>query len=190
MGGVSGWVGKPILVLSFSSSLTIQKDELYFGLFNDKDHHGILGIIISGGVRAEKSVEIYYGVGLSKVCRIASLPDSRVGHTMNGLVICGGLHTPDNCISFSKGKWTFTHILKKGRISHTSWVTKVGTFLIGGIMDNNVDSANTSELITQPVDNDDSGLYPLQDFSMYYEKYCMLCIHTFHLGMPALYLTP
>ena len=83
-------------------------------------------------------------------CYIPPLPDTRISHSMDGDILCGGLwvHNPDvqtTCMKFSaeEGSWTYSHTLQEKRVGHSSWVTGDGLVLMGGWM-----SPTTSEILS------------------------------------------
>ena len=92
------------------------------------------GIILSGGYGAHTSVEVFVpSTGLS--CSLPALPDERYEHTMDSLLICGGIYTSTaatTCLSFTSGQWITSHTLVEKRADHTSWQTEQGLVLMGG----------------------------------------------------------
>ena len=83
----------------------------------------------------------------SQGCLLPSLPDSRWGHTMDSLEICGGgyfTNTTTTCITFTSGQWVTSHALAEMRGGHTSWSKDAGMILLGGGY-----SGNTAEIISQ-----------------------------------------
>jgi len=98
---------------------------------------------MSGGNGASYSVEVFVpSTGLS--CSFPTLLDQRTGHTMDGLLICGGSYTSNRhtCLSFISGQWVISHTLVEERYLHTSWQTEQGLVLMGGII-----SPDTSEIV-------------------------------------------
>merc|ERR1739838_720789 len=91
------------------------------------------GIIISGGGSASNTVEVFIpGSGLG--CTLPDLPNDRFGHSMDGLVLCGGGYSNigTNCLSFTSGQWNTSHTLLHSRYCHSSWMSEEGLVLIGG----------------------------------------------------------
>jgi len=91
------------------------------------------GILLSGGdgSGAQKSVEVYVpSTGMS--CMLPPMPDARVYHSMNGLVVCGGTYVRDSCVSMVSGQWETSHALESQRNSHVSWVVGEELLLMGG----------------------------------------------------------
>merc|ERR1719500_2041994 len=54
-------------------------------------------------------------------CMFPPMPDARVYHSMNGLVVCGGTYVRDSCVSMASGQWGTSHALESQRNSHVSW---------------------------------------------------------------------
>ena len=104
------------------------------------------GIVISGGVGRDTSVELFNPLDDKQGCLLPSLPDERRYHTMDSLVICGGSFTTTTCITFTSGQWVTSHALTEQRYDHTSWSTDAGILLMGGSY-----SGRTTELISQGV---------------------------------------
>ena len=82
------------------------------------------------------------------------LPDipehPRVGHTLTGNVICGGLYpgTSDNCLELkSDGSGWHNYItpLTEYRMAHSSWNSPEGIVLLGGYGN----PSSTAELVTR-----------------------------------------
>jgi len=99
-----------------------------------------LGILISGGIDAEKSVEVF---SPDYQCVLPSLPDKRSHHTSNNMTLCGGI----TCITFSSGKWVTSHALAEPRNVHTSWNIKEEGKII--LMGGGYNGGNTTETITE-----------------------------------------
>ena len=110
----------------------------------------LLAVLISGGVGTnKKSAEIYIPVTNSS-CSLPELPNRRFFSTQSGDLLCGGgsdknslPNTREYCITWSLNAWSKSHIsLLHKRYGHSSWVTRSGTYLIGG-----THSPRTSELV-------------------------------------------
>ena len=92
---------------------------------------------------------------------IFSLPlvDSRIGHTQNENLICGGgLFSVSNasaasCIMWNSksGLWAHSHTLTDIRHYHMSWASSSGVLLLGGEKEelNGWDPVDTTELVTE-----------------------------------------
>ena len=96
----------------------------------------IPGLVVAGGGgdgRAYTSVEVFIPP-TEQSCSLPSLPNMRVDHTMNGLLICGGGDIVFNkdCMEFSSGNWTTRNTLRKERTRHASWESGEGLVMIGG----------------------------------------------------------
>jgi len=80
----------------------------------------------------------------NKTCRLPDTTTHRYGHTVDGLLICGGGRSSDNCDSFSNGVWSRTHTTT-GRWCATS--VKIGTdlYLIGGKQEMTTDIVDMRE---------------------------------------------
>ena len=73
-------------------------------------------LIISGNGaigRDSQSVELYVpSTGLH--CQLPDLPDRREDHSMEGMVICGGLQTETSCLTLTSAGWeTTTDLLEE-----------------------------------------------------------------------------
>ena len=119
-------------------------------LYNFKHIFFILGVLISGGASCESttscegepvdSVEIWSP--LRGQCTIPSSNITRVFHTLDGIVACGGYEyvngsaiydrASSTCETFVDGKWIVSHTLLSPRFAHISWNTDDGIYLIGG----------------------------------------------------------
>jgi len=103
-----------------------------------------LGILISGGIDAEKSVEVFSS---DYQCVLPSLPEKRFHHTMDNMTLCGGYDQLTNCITFSSGKWVTSHAMAERRSGHTSWNIKEEGKII--LMGGGYNGGNTTETITE-----------------------------------------
>ena len=101
------------------------------------------GIIISGGYGGDSagssgslsSVELIREDGSS--CNLPPLPTATYGHSLSGLVACGGQHTKRTCSTFSDGSWDNSHTLREERFYHVSWSSHPnGVLLLGGYSNN------------------------------------------------------
>merc|ERR1719369_1453224 len=99
--------------------------------FNEMALGQKVGILISGGMGANTSVEVFNPT-TNQSCVLPSLPEQRITHTMDLLTICGGLDTLTTCITFSSGRWMTSHVLPEERWYHTSWATGTGSILLLG----------------------------------------------------------
>ena len=118
---------------------------------NCTNYDTIPGILISGGVDTESSVEVLNPT-TGKTCSLPSLPDQRGGHTSTGLTLCGGRDTRTSCITFSSGEWVTSHTLAGSRVYHSAWMTNKNIILIGGW-----DSGTTSETLIEGVASTEPG---------------------------------
>ena len=97
---------------------------------------------MSGGdSMPDASVEVYVP-STNQSCSLPSLPDVRVGHSMDNLTVCGGEMTKTSCMMFSSGMWLTSYTLTEERSYHLSWQTTQGSHLIGGDY-----SPSTTELV-------------------------------------------
>eukprot|EP00091_Calanus_sinicus_P017868 TRINITY_DN3888_c0_g1_i2.p1 TRINITY_DN3888_c0_g1~~TRINITY_DN3888_c0_g1_i2.p1 ORF type:complete len:316 (-),score=66.45 TRINITY_DN3888_c0_g1_i2:89-1036(-) len=93
-------------------------------------------IIISGGDGGDglhTSVQVFNpSTGLS--CSLPSLPEGRIYHTQDGLMVCGGGPSDkrQNCVTFTSGEWVLSHTLVNQRMVHNGWMTDQGLLLLGG----------------------------------------------------------
>ena len=87
-------------------------------------------VLITGGAE-RKSSEIYNPVTKAS-CSLPQFSEVRAGHTQNGELACGG--GKSNCVKWSpaSGAWTQSHTLREARVSHLSWKTTSGVYLLGG----------------------------------------------------------
>ena len=107
--------------------------------------------MITGGSPSHvgKRVELLFPNG-THMCELESFPDTRMDHSQNGLITCGGYDTfdditcRDSCLIFSDGAWKrHGTTLMHGRMNHLSWTRGNATMLIGGSI-----SGNTTETIS------------------------------------------
>jgi len=76
---------------------------------------------------------------------LKDLPENelRIGHTMDGNMLCGGLHTRRSCLQLNYGNWTQIQNLREERYHHSSWKRRSGDIvLLGGR-----GSLSTSEIV-------------------------------------------
>ena len=104
------------------------------------------GMLITGGFTDNsaklKSVEAY-NPHISKVCKLSNLPESRVGHTVCGGLLCGGQDNGRSCLKFRPLGFVKTTVtLKQSRINHLCWNLPEGVLLLGG-----ESSPTTTELV-------------------------------------------
>jgi len=92
---------------------------------------------------AGETVELFIP-SRNKTCRLPDTTTYRYGHTVDGLLICGGGRSSDNCDSFSDGVWSRTHTTS-GRWCATS--VKIGSdlYLIGGKQEMTTDIVDMRE---------------------------------------------
>ena len=94
-------------------------------------------IIITGGFGTSYDNEVYRPSDGSS-CQLPKFPWnpvdlSRVSHTQDGLMACGGQSDGLSCSTLtSDGEWTQTHHLMRDRAWHSSWATDEGVMLMGG----------------------------------------------------------
>lgn len=90
------------------------------------------GLLLSGGDGGTTIVEVYDpSTGLS--CSLPNLPEGRIYHTMDGLIVCGGgPSSKTTCLTFTSGEWVVSHTLVNQRMVHVSWQTDQGLLLMGG----------------------------------------------------------
>jgi len=104
-------------------------------------------IVITGGYNKGKSTEIYLPSSNAS-CSLPELPEVRSWHTQDGPWACGGeggISTEVTCDQWSEGAWNQSHAnLSVPRLSHVSWATASGLYLIGGEY-----SLKTSELVKE-----------------------------------------
>ena len=108
-------------------------------------------IVVTGGEPYEKvgiSAEALNADG-TQLCRLPNLPQCQRDHSMDGSMICGGLHSASkSCIKFQYGAWkTMPFSLQQIRRYHVSWTRSDGKIrLLGG---SDSDSLSTSELVSE-----------------------------------------
>ena len=90
------------------------------------------GILITGGVGTETSVEVILSDGT--ICNLPPLPEARNRHSQSGLTACGGKDSDarKTCTTFSNGAWATSHNLDQDRMNHVSWNSPIGLMLLGG----------------------------------------------------------
>ena len=98
--------------------------------------HDISAVLITGGHSAYQSAEVYHPERYSP-CVLPGLPDDRVFHTQDGLLLCGGSYTRKSCRRWNPdmGAWDLvTESLTEDRMYHSSWTPADGsvTYLMGG----------------------------------------------------------
>ena len=103
-------------------------------------------MLITGGFTDNsaklKSVEAY-NPHISIVCKLSNLPESRVGHTVCGGLLCGGQDNGRSCLKFGLlGFVKATVSLKQQRSWHLCWNVPEGVLLLGG-----ESSPSTTELV-------------------------------------------
>ena len=106
-------------------------------------------MLITGGIGAEKSAEIYHP-DRDSACVLQDLSDrhiGHIGHTQDGSLLCGGWVTPRSCRRWNPdtGAWDLvTESLTEDRGIHSSWTPADGsvTYLMGGLW-----STNSSDFI-------------------------------------------
>ena len=131
----------------------------------------VSAVLITGGSGSSsttlRSAEIYNPLTKTS-CSLPQLPENRYGHTQDGELACGGGADPGTtCVKWSpvSGTWTKSHTLRQKRLSHVSWATSSGVYLIGGFY-----STRTSE----KVKLDGSVVYG--GFGLKYDTKYTLCI--------------
>ena len=79
------------------------------------------------------------------LCKMADLPDSRGGHTMDGDILCGGWPTLTSCLHFGSDGWTkYGWNLLQKRHYHVTWRRPDDSLQIMG----GYHSKKTSEIVT------------------------------------------
>ena len=117
--------------------------------------HLYSAIIITGG-RTESGtsdgVQLLHQNG-TLICNLPSLPESRYGHTQNGLLACGGgnvTYSTSTCFTFQNGFWIESYNLTEPRNLHSSWRSPGGIMLLGGKWNlDYTDPPITSEILTK-----------------------------------------
>ena len=105
-------------------------------------HNYCKGILLAGwgGKGMGASVEVFFPL-TNESCFLPSLPAPRGGHTVNGVLVCGGDYVDienikplevKNCLALESGQWVESGVLREARNSHTSWTSKAGLMLMGG----------------------------------------------------------
>ena len=102
-----------------------------------------IAVLIVGGRGTwehELTPEIYIP-STNTSCILPDLPDRRTYSSLDGNLLCGGIHRrPDpgarsTCIKFdlTSGAWTYAYTLDVSRYKHISWTPKSGsgTYLMG-----------------------------------------------------------
>ena len=107
------------------------------------------------------TAEIYIP-STNKTCTLPNLPDRRTYSTVNGNLVCGGLHAKpspgsrNTCIKFdlTSGAWTSAYTLDGGRRKHVSWTPQSGsgTYLMG-----DYPSINRTSSLLKPDGTVESG---------------------------------
>ena len=107
------------------------------------------------------TAEIYIP-STNKTCTLPNLPDRRTYSTVNGNLVCGGLHAKpspgsrNTCIKFdlTSGVWTSAYTLDGGRRKHVSWTPQSGsgTYLMG-----DYPSINRTSSLLKPDGTVESG---------------------------------
>jgi len=126
------------------------------GSFNNDSNGNPQGLLIVGGGQGDgQATQLFTGEvfvpSLGKSCFLSQhLPDTRMSHTMDDDLLCGGLwiksqDTQTTCLRFSTedDSWTYSHTLDHKRVGHSSWVTSKGLLLMGGWL-----SDTTTELLS------------------------------------------
>ena len=110
-------------------------------------HHCLFAaILITGGCCNDDSAEVFHPA-TSTSCQLPGMVERREGHTLEGLLACGGDVYTDaghSCEEFSPatGTWALTHTLQEARYDHVSWSVEEGTLLMGGFQ-----HETTSEIV-------------------------------------------
>merc|ERR1711892_140161 len=115
------------------------------GSFNNNSNGNPQGLLIVGGGQGDgQAPQLFTGEvfdpSLGKSCLLSQhLPDTRMSHTMDDDLLCGGLwvksqDTQTTCLRFSTedDSWTYSHTLDHKRVGHSSWITNKGLLLMGG----------------------------------------------------------
>ena len=90
-----------------------------------------LAVVLITGGSDRKSAEIY-NPATKASCSLPQFAEVRAGHTQDGELACGG--GISTCVKWSpdSGTWDQSHTLREARVSHLSWVTESGVYLMGG----------------------------------------------------------
>ena len=95
-----------------------------------------LGILIVGGDRnGVGSVEVLRADG-QRWCQLPNLNEYRVGFSLSGSLLCGGSSVNDrHCLELNSLRGVFkpTHPTNKNFKYHSSWKSKNGLLLMGGL---------------------------------------------------------
>jgi len=97
-------------------------------------------MIMSGG---GTSVQLFIP-SRNQTCRLPDNEERRYGHTVDGLLLCGGGRTADTCVTLSEGKWTVSHTNIR-RWCATSVKFGSTLYLIGGKSERTTDIVDMSE---------------------------------------------
>ena len=91
-----------------------------------------------------------YRPALNTSCQLPSLPGYRSGHTLDGLVLCGGQDQgAGDCVTLdpSTGQWRASNTLLHSRGHHASWQLEAGVILMGGAAQGEDSERRTSEIV-------------------------------------------
>ena len=113
-------------------------------------------LLITGGDGAFQKAEIFDPMTNSG-CSLPDLPGFRYTHTQNDNLICGGVGTwltTSSCLMWNSksGTWDQFLTLNEQRVSHFSWVSDSGVYLLGGMshrLFNDILDVDTTELVTE-----------------------------------------
>ena len=112
----------------------------------------LISVIIVTGGRGENTnlatAEVLSPSGVSIPCSVPHLPVTRVVHTQDGEVACGGEYSYTSCSTLTASGWTTSHELMEPRHYHVSWNSPDGLLLMGGSS-----SGWTTELLTNTSSN-------------------------------------
>ena len=123
----------------------------------------IAALIMTGGRNGGRlsSVELYVP-STNTSCSLPSLPVGTLGHSQDGLLLCGGVgNSGQSCHTFhpDSGEWVKTHNLSEEREYHSSWQREDGTIVLMG----GDDSPTTTEIVS------DSRAVSTPGFSLKYD---------------------
>ena len=99
-------------------------------------------------------------------CMLPNITDIRVGHTQDGLLLCGGgagFLAVDNtlltCLTWSQGTWNVSHHMIYRRKNHVSWTpaSGAGTYLMGGVFITDVPNPDKKTEIVKPDGTAEQG---------------------------------